>query len=152
MFKADTSVWDRIKRNILIGNNLQVDTGFFEDAIYGPENNNIQVAQVARDNEEGTINNPTRPFMRVGFGGKISKQIPALFQASMKRIVEGTSTFTQEYQKLTPILTAEMKKSIIEWSTPPNSPRTVAEKGFNDPLIKTGKMLASVDSRVSTKE
>jgi len=149
--KIDTSIWDKIKRNILVGNDLEVSTGFFEGSIYGSENNNAQVAQIARDNEEGTVKNPTRPFMRVGFGGKVAKQLPELFRASMKRIAEGKTTFRQEYTKLGPILTSEMKQSIIEWSTPPNSPSTIAEKGFNDPLIKTGKMLESVESKVEAK-
>lgn len=149
--KVDTSVWDRIRKNLVVGDNLQVSTGFFEDSVYGEENNNAQVAQIARDNEEGTVKNPTRPFMRVGFGGKVAKQLPELFKANMKRIAEGKSTFTQEYTKLGSILTTEMKQSIIEWSTPPNSPRTIADKGFNDPLIKTGTMLESVESKVEVK-
>lgn len=149
--KVDTSVWDRIKRNILVGNNLEVSTGFFEDAIYGEENNNAQVAQIARDNDQGTVKNPPRPFMNVGFGIKVQENLPKLFLGNMKRIVEGKSTFTKEYKILSTILTTGLKQTIVDWSTPPNSPRTIADKGFNDPLVKTGKMLESVESKVEAK-
>jgi len=149
--KVDTSVWDKIKRNILVGNNLQVSTGFFEDAVYGEENNNAQVAQIARDNDQGTVKNPPRPFMKVGFGIKVQENLPKLFLANMKSIVEGKSTFTKEYKVLSTILTTGLKQTIVDWSTPPNSPRTIADKGFNDPLIKTGKMLESVESKVEAK-
>lgn len=149
--KVDTSVWDRIKKNLVVGDNLQVSTGFFEDAVYGEENNNAQVAQIARDNDQGTVRNPPRPFMNVGFGIKVQQNLPKLFLANMKRIVEGKSTFTKEYKVLSTILTTGLKQTIIDWSTPPNSPRTIADKGFNDPLIKTGKMLESVESKVEAK-
>ena len=149
--KVDTSVWDKIKRNILVGNNLQVSTGFFEDAVYGEENNNAQVAQIARDNDQGTVKNPPRPFMKVGFGIKVQENLPKLFLANMKRIVEGKSTFTKEYKVLSTILTTGLKQTIVDWSTPPNSPRTIADKGFNDPLIKTGTMLESVESKVEVR-
>ena len=35
------------------------------------------------------------------------------------------------------------------WSIPMNAPLTVELKGFNDPLIDTGKMLDSVEYRVA---
>jgi hypothetical protein len=41
-----------------------------------------------------------------------------------------------------------LQNEIIAWDTPPNSPQTVEAKGFNDPLINTGKMLESVDFKV----
>lgn len=149
--KVDTSVWDRIKKNLVVGDNLQVSTGFFEDAVYDEDNNNAQVAQIARDNDQGTVKNPPRPFMNVGFGIKVKENLPKLFLANMKRIVEGKSTFTKEYKVLSTILTTGLKQTIVDWSTPPNSPRTIADKGFNDPLIKTGKMLESVESKVEAK-
>jgi hypothetical protein len=42
----------------------------------------------------------------------------------------------------------QLQRSITEWTTPPNSPRTVARKGFNKPLIDTAVMLRSVDYQV----
>lgn len=37
-----------------------------------------------------------------------------------------------------------IKKAIVDLQDPPNSPITVAAKGFNNPLIETGHMLQSV--------
>lgn len=123
--------------------------GFFPEYSYGAENDNLPVATVAQWNEEGTSTNPVRPFMRVGFALPLEKgKYDKLFLQSISRILEGKSNFSQEYKILGPVFVKDMKKSIVDWSTPPNSPRTVEEKGFNDPLIDSGKMLESVDYKI----
>ena len=33
-----------------------------------------------------------------------------------------------------------LKETIAEWSDPPNAPLTIERKGFNDPLVETGKL------------
>ena len=42
-----------------------------------------------------------------------------------------------------------LKKTITEWSEPPNAPSTVARKGFDDPLIETRKLVDSIDHEVT---
>jgi len=146
----DTKVWDSIRSNLTKGSVQEIQVGFFEESKYGDENDNLPVAQVAQWNEEGSATNPTRPFIRVGFAGRI-KNDPELFFSSIKRIVEGDSTFAAEYKVLGPKLVLEMKQSIAEWDTPSNSPKTIAEKGFNNPLIDSGTMYDSVDYKVENK-
>lgn len=151
--KVDKSVWENLKRNMMVGNNLENATGFFPESVYPTEDGGQQVAQIARDNNEGTVKNPTRPFMTVGFGTKFKTvEYEQLFKQAVSSIALGTSTATQEYTKLSPIFAKDLKQIIIEWSTPPNSPATIAAKGFNDPLIKSGLMRDSVQSKVETKE
>lgn len=150
--KIDNSVWERIKKNLQQGINLQVSTGFFPEAKYGPEDEYQQVAQIARDNAEGTVKIPPRDFMRSGFGVYLAENLDKLFLNNMKRIADGNSTFQQEYAALAPHLTMAMKKIIVDWTEPPNSGITIKEKGFNDPLIRTGKMRDSVESRVEKGE
>ena len=66
-FTKDTSVWDKLKRDLRLLNTLELNTGWF-DKHYGAENNNLSIAQVAQWNEEGHGKAPPRPFIREGFG------------------------------------------------------------------------------------
>ena len=46
----------------------------------------------------------------------------------------------------------DLKQMIAEFSTPANSPMTIAKKGFNNPLVDTGIMLDTVDYDVEVGE
>ncbi|MNQ84480.1 hypothetical protein D3C85_996100 [compost metagenome] len=111
------------------------------------------MAQVAQWNEEGSDTNPPRPFMRVGFGGALKKGFyKSYFTEAIERISSGQTTFKQEYTKLGPMFVADMKEVIEEWDSPPNSPKTVEAKGFNDPLVWTGTLHDAVDFRIEKGE
>jgi hypothetical protein len=148
-FTKNTAQWEKVKANLL-KNIPELNTGFFSGSNYGPENGNLPVAQVAQWNEEGSSDNPPRPFMRVGFGGvlragKLDKNIAS----AITRIAEGESPM-QSLKILGPVFVNEMRQQIIDWDSPPNSPKTVELKGFNDPLRDTDTMLNSVDYRVGS--
>jgi hypothetical protein len=154
--QVDKKVWENIKKSLGKGSSLELKIGFFEDAVY-PDG--TQVALVAALNEDGHKNGPgavfpdaytpPRPFMRVGFKSAIkSSKYEKIFKTSIKRILEGESTFTSEYKRIGPTAVSDLKQVIDEWTTPPNSPATVDIKTFNDPLIDTGLMRDSVDFKV----
>lgn len=150
-FIKDTRVWDSMKKNLLKGNYKSLDVGFF-DEYYGPENDNLPVAQVAKWQEEGTENIPMRPFMRAGFMIKnVEKEgwITAEVKQMLDAVAMGRMTWNQLYHKLGPVMVKIMQKEIEMWPIPMNAPLTVELKGFNDPLIDTGKMLDSVEYRVA---
>lgn len=42
------------------------------------------------------------------------------------------------------VIEAELKHQIAELSSPPNAPRTIAQKGFDDPLIGAGSDLGRI--------
>lgn len=150
--KIDKSAWTKMKKDLLKTNQMELKVGYFEGSNYGPENDNLPVAQVAQWNEEGSATNPTRPFIRVGFMGPIKKgAYDSYFAESMQRIAEGKSSFKQEYTKLGPILVADLKDVIAKWDTPPNSPKTIENKGFNNPLIDSGTMYESTSFEVGKR-
>lgn len=152
--KIDTKGWDKLKKNLLQANKEHLSLGFFESAQYGPENDNLPVATVAAWMEEGDpVKYPPRPFIRMGFLPRLktTEYVP-IFQQAIKSVLDGQSTFKQAYTKLGPILVKGLQNEIISWDTPPNSPQTEEAKGFNDPLINTGKMLESVDFKVEKGE
>jgi len=147
--KKNTAVWEGIKKNLL-KSIPELTTGFFKESVYGPENDNLPVAQVARDNEEGTVNNPTRPFMRVGFGGALEKgKLDNNISNAVVSIVGGESP-EQALKILGPVFVSQMRQAIIDWDSPSNSPRTIKAKGFDDPLRDTDTMLNSVDFKVGS--
>lgn len=149
----DKSGWDKLKKNLLKNSQDVLKIGVFEQAKYGPENDNLQVAQVFQWMEEGDpVQYPPRPVFRVGFLPRLktAEYVP-LFQETISSVLEGKLTLKQSYRRMAPILVTGLQNEIIQWDTPPNSPQTVADKGFNDPLIRTGKMLESVDFRVEKR-
>ncbi len=150
-FTKDTAVWEQMKKNFSKTNDLQVSIGVFEDAVYGPENDYLPVAQVWQWNEEGvpSQNIPPRPAIRVGFGVPLRRGMyNKFFLNSIKKIAEGKSSFLQEYTLLGKMASDDLKKIVKAWNTPPNAPLTVELKGFNDPLVETGKLVDSITYKV----
>lgn len=131
----------------------EVSTGFFPEDQYDADNQNLPVAQVAWYNERGLGNMvPDRPFMEKTFTDAIELQF---YAAGMARVFEDTLAQGRLVQGLLKQLgqhvVGVMKMNIIDWTTPANSARWEAIKGFNDPLIFTGKMLESVKYKVARK-
>ncbi|RYY51273.1 MAG: hypothetical protein EOO06_00665 [Chitinophagaceae bacterium] len=152
--KVDDSVWKKMKKELLKANQMEVQVGIVEPTNYGSDNDNLSVAQVWQWQEEGlpAQNIPPRPAIRVGFMAPVkSGSYNALFVESMQRIAEGKSTFKQEYTRIGTKARTDLKKAVADWDTPPNAPYTVAEKGFNDPLISSGKLYNEIDYKINNR-
>jgi hypothetical protein len=144
----DTKVWDSIKAKFKSDTKLSV--GFFEESKYGPENDNLPVAYIAEIQDKG-YGPPARPFMSgaQGLTGVIrSTPYQKEYQLSLQRILEGKTTFTQEYSLIGKMLVDDTKEIIDDWSTPPNAALTVELKGFNDPLIESGTLRDAVKYKI----
>lgn len=148
----DTRVWEGIKKNLKEGKHFSVNTGFF-DEMYGPENDSLFVAQVAQWQEEGADKIPMRPFMRAGFMIKNIEKLDWLtpeVKGMISAVALGSMSWNQLYHKLGPVFVKIMQKEIELWHIPMNAPMTIELKERNDPLVDTGKMLDSVEYRVSS--
>lgn len=115
----------------------EIKVGFFEGEKY-PDGKGV--AEVAAFNEFGGGHTPPRPFMRtlVQNHRKIWRKILAneLAKNEDARI---------SLAELAQYMVDDLKDYIKIWTYPPNAPATVAKKGFNDPLVDTGRMMNSVD-------
>lgn len=128
----------------------EILTGFFEEDVYGPENDNQPVANVAWINERGAgMQVPSRPFMATTFSKK------SLTEAYVKLMAEvATQALTlgrgenRILGNLADLVKESMQSTIHDWTTPPNSEQWAAAKGRNDPLVFTGHMLNSVKSKI----
>lgn len=110
--------------------------GFLENSQY---DDGTKVAEVAAKNEYGAIGVPMRPFFRT-----MVKQKKASWSTNVANVLAVNNydidkTFNLVGEKIV----GQLRDSIQGWTTPPNSPDTIARKGFNKPLIDTAHMLNS---------
>lgn len=151
--KVETKRLSSLIKRVDAINGTQVEVGFWDDR-YGPENDNLPVAQVAAYNNFGTSFNPTRPFMDDTFEDM-------MYQAYMAREVKHIFTSVLTNGRSTQRLLRElgerikglMQLTILEYAADGgNSQRTIEKKGRDSPLIDTGKMLESVRFRIHKGE
>lgn len=152
--KKDTRVWEAMQRRLLRGAPKEAQVGFWGGT--HPSGNNI--AQIAAWNEEGHMNGgsfagtitPARPFIRQGFMSGVKKYVSTR-NMDFHRIAMGQYTWSQFHDSVGYDLQKLMRTVIQGWDKPPNSPVTVYIKGFNNPLIETGTLMASVKYKIVQK-
>ncbi len=154
-----------------LGEGATVNVGFFEDATYaggthnftkkrrakmssdsrsfaeflqGKEKFDGPVAQVAFWNEFGTKKSPPRPFMR----STVAKKSPRWGNGLGKALRDNGYNAHDALVVMGEVIQGQIRQSIVEWKDPPNAQLTVDLKGFNDPLVASGRMLRSVDFQV----
>ncbi|ATW58223.1 hypothetical protein CNR37_00003 [Pseudomonas phage ventosus] len=149
-FKVETRKLPALRKRLDKLNGTEVDVGFFEEDRYGPENDNLPVAQVAYFNEFGTVTNPTRPFMEETFSDPTTQKHAGKL---MKLIFESALTNGRAVQRLLITLgddVAEQMKNTIMHYPGSNSPKTIEKKGGrNTPLRDTEFMMNSVKFQIS---
>ena len=100
------------------------------------------LADVATFNEYGTRNIPARPFMRSAF----DENLPG-YQSFFVKILPTVGRGKTARQALSLIgmkMVGDIQKKIVDIRTPENAPATIARKGFDNPLIHTGRMRQSI--------
>lgn len=154
--KSDDKVWKRMAKNLSRGGQKTATVGWWNSV----HPTGIPVAQVAQLNEEGHENGagsaypgtitPARPFIRLGFLPKVGKVLPS-FTSQAHAVAMGAKTWTQVNHEMGWQLKGILQDVIEAWSTPPNRPATIALKGRNDPLVDSGTMLDTVQTKVIRK-
>lgn len=149
-YTKDTKVWQMMKRN-LKAKKSQINLGWFSGQAYGADNNFLPMAQVAQWVEEGHRGGgfggptPPRPAIRLLFiptiaesGEFLSAAIPLVHQVAM-----GKMTWKKMHEKLAPSLLYKFKYALEQYNIKPNAPTTVQLKGFNNPWVETGQLIAN---------
>lgn len=138
----------KVKRRTAGLKNAHVDVGFF-GAKPHPTNldEGLTIAVVASINEFG-LGVPERAFMRLTMFSKKQK-IKAEMVKGVKNVFHAKQTSHQLMKKLGRTVRDAMKLEIALFDSPPNSPDTIAKKGFNAPLVETGTLIGDVDLRVN---
>ena len=118
----------------------QLKVGFFETSKY---QNGIFVADVAKNNEFGTLEIPSRPFFRNAIENNSKKWINFLAQDLVK-----SENAEISYNRLGEVARGDIVKSINQTNSPSNSPLTIKAKGSSKPLVDTGFLRANVTFKV----
>lgn len=137
-----------------LGTAKGVSVGFLASATYpathgirGTKRAPIKVAQAAFWAQYGTKFAPARPFFtsmieeNSGRWGESMAHLARVHNYNAKLVLTNMGIGIQ----------AQLVRSIVEWSEPPNAASTVAIKGFNKPLIDEGIMQNSVAYEVTTR-
>jgi len=103
----------------------------------------LNIAQYAAQNEFGTNEIPERSFMRTAIDENINVITTAMNQ-ELGLVIDGNKTLRNAFDTVGLVITGLIQRKIREIRFPPNSPRTIAEKGSSKPLIDFGAMIASI--------
>jgi len=87
---------------------------------------------------------PERSFLRNGADVAID-DVLLKCKRIISRAILGDMTAREFYEELGNTMAEEIKRYAIELEQPSNAPLTVENKGFDDPLVETGKMINSIE-------
>lgn len=153
--KIDNKKWNSIKRNLTRQKGRAVDVGWWGGKSH--PRTKVSIAQIAQWNEEGHYNGgayegtytPPRPFIRSSLLPFLKRKLVTTYIGSVESIADGKSTWTALNNLMSKDAKEALEKAIIGWNSPPNSPRTIELKGFNEPLIETGALLDNIRTRIA---
>jgi hypothetical protein len=98
-------------------------------------------------NHFGTATIPERPFLTAAMRDNRDKYRRGM-KASAKALLLNQTALFSELTKLGKLAQRDVQESITTWTTPPNAPSTIEQKGSAQPLIDSGEMRKSVTWKV----
>jgi hypothetical protein len=103
---------------------------------------NATLADIATFNEYGTKTIPARSFMRSAFDENVAGY-QSFFVKVIPTIGRG-NTGKKALSLLGLKMVSDIQRKIVAIRTPANSEATIARKGFDNPLIHTGRLRQSI--------
>lgn len=113
------------------------------------EEDGTDVCDIAAWNELGTVNMPSRPFLRMSVDDN-SDKINSFMSAQKRSIIKGEPV-DRILKKIGIFQKDLIQEKITEGSFAPNAPSTIKAKGSSKPLIDTGRMRQSVNFEIKQK-
>ena len=125
------------------GRQLELRVGVLEGAT---NSDGRLIAEYAVKNEFGSRadNTPPRPFMRWTV-----RRYSRDWADGLALLLRQNTHPRRALELLGEMAGGMIRRTIIDWRTPPNSAETQARKGFDNPLIENRDMLNSIDSEVT---
>jgi len=143
---------DRIIKNLSELNRSVVKVGLFQDD--RSSDGELSMAKLGHIQEKGADTGrtiiPERPFME-NTALQYEYEIGNFMIDVIEGLTIGALSPKQALEKVGTEYEAFTKFTIDDFSDPTNAESTVEIKGFNDPLIHTGKMKSSVKFKVVRK-
>lgn len=113
------------------------------------EEDGTDLCDIAAWNELGTVNMPSRPFLRMSVDDN-SDKINTFISAQKKSIISGEPA-DRILKKIGIFQKDLIQEKITSGSFAPNAPSTIQAKGSSKPLIDTGRMRQSVNFEIKQK-
>lgn len=126
---------------------LEVRIGFQHGQ--ATEEDGTDICDVAAWNELGTVNSPSRPFLRKSVDEN-EEEINRFLQAKKADLLRGVPV-EQIFKEIGLFQKDLIQEKITEGSFTPNAQSTIQKKGSAKPLIDTGRMRQSVNYVVKKK-
>lgn len=140
----------RFKKNLEQLASSEVVIGYQAGQIqYTGDGEEVDLLDVAMWNEMGTVNAPSRPFMRKSFDDNKS-EINRFIEEKKNDLISGVSA-DQILKEIGLFQKDLIQETITSGSFVPNAPSTIAKKGSSKPLIDTGLMRRAVNYVVRNK-
>lgn len=155
--KWNTTGLDKMLARLEALQSREIRWGFFQESRYPKANESLPVAEVARRQEEGIpeLRVPARPFftsqlLRIK---EIGDPVGAKVYIRVKGLVTDymLGFRSKSFKPLQQALQQSLQQEILDWSSPSNAKSTIERKGFDDPLIHTGRMYDSVKAKLVTR-
>lgn len=108
---------------------------------------NLSMPEIASQNEYGTNKIPARPFMSTSFDENY-RTISRYINKQYSDVLDGSLSAKKALGLIGLLMIRLIKKKIRQIHFPPNSPKTIKEKGSSKPLIDFGQMIQSVREKV----
>jgi len=105
---------------------------------------------VAAANQFGTTNIPQRDYFTPGAVAAV-KDTAEIREVGVQAMNQGKTTAPQVLEAMGPFAESALKRTIADFSNPPNAPSTIAKKGDDNPLEDTGMMRNAVTYAVRPK-
>ena len=129
---------------------LEVKVGYQGgENYYEEDGKSVDLLDVAMWNELGTVNTPSRPFMRDAVDK--NQSLINNFLAEQKNALMRGASAQQVFGEIGVFMKSLIQDQIVSGSFTPNAPSTVAKKGSARPLIDTGLMRQAVNFEVKRK-
>lgn len=135
--------WNAIKLQLHHLDGMEVEAGVIEGK--SPP----KMAQIAAWNELGAKrlgkkHIPSRPAFRTSMVKNANKYVQ-LTANLISEVYRGNLSIQSMMDKTGKEMQLDIKNSLLKWSKPKNAPATVKDKGFDDPWIRTGLIVAIIN-------
>ncbi|MBE7186396.1 MAG: hypothetical protein INR68_18550 [Methylobacterium mesophilicum] len=120
-----------------------VRVGFIEGSVY-PDGTPTPLVAAVQEFGAPARKIPPRPFFR----SMLAEKSPAWPKAVGDLLVRNSYDVKKTLAQAGEAIAGQLRESIVATNSPPLSPKTIAAKGFDTPLIDTGHLLASVSYQV----
>lgn len=109
--------------------------------------NGVTTTDIGEWAESGTKTMPARPWLS-GWLDENWELVIFRLRMEMSRVVRGQQTKNQALSRVGRMIRDGIRERILAKIPPPNAPATIKKKGFDHPLLETGRFLKAITYRI----